>query len=394
MSETVRERLNTLDMLGITNKIVEEAQDLLSKKEKRVQDDKLPKQSISVDSMPSTRIQKANVCIASNYCKVDLDIFDKALEQMNVQEQIVYLRLYRLSWGYDKNWCLVGYGKLMKYCHLARNVVIRAVKGLIGKGWIDEMDFSNTKGTTYRIYLPFEKGFESKTTIKTIPSTSIPPQSIPIESIAGIPSTSIPPQSIHFESPFSKGSQTIPCQSIPPEGPIIDLCIIDHKIDLSLSNIIDLFYKSIGQTKISKAKRERATKCFEELILDGFTNDDIQFAIEWSLTNMKEKPYDFSIIKDTISQAMAQKDKIQKEQKLQIEKEISKTQKEEQEKEEAIERENIITIKQNLNPTERSELRNGALELIKNTEGIKEHLITEVLVEAKENEILRLRLKK
>ena len=128
------------------------------------------------------------------------------------------------------------------------------------------------------------------------------------------------------------------------------------------------------------------------LVQDGFTNDDIQFAIEWSLTNMKEKPYDFSIIKDTISQAMAQKDKIQKEHELQVEREKSKTQREEQERKEAIEKENIIAIKQNLSTTERSELRNRALELIRNTEGIKENFITEVLIEAKENEILRLEL--
>ena len=63
--------------------------------------------------------------------------------------------------------------------------------------------------------------------------------------------------------------------------------------------------------------------------------------------------------------------------------------KEEQEKEEEKERENIIAIKQNLSTTERSELRNRALEIIKNTEGIKENLITEIPIEAKENEILR-----
>jgi len=51
-------------------------------------------------------------------------------------------------------------------------------------------------------------------------------------------------------------------------------------------------------------KRERAEKCFEELIQDGFSCEDIQFAVEWTLKNMKEKPYNFSIIKDTISQAM------------------------------------------------------------------------------------------
>ncbi len=73
------------------------------------------------------------------------------------------------------------------------------------------------------------------------------------------------------------------------------------------SLIVTGFYSSIGQSRISKGKRERAEKVIEELLADGFSTEDIQFAAEWTPGNAKEEVYDFSIIKHTIGQAMAAK---------------------------------------------------------------------------------------
>lgn len=315
------------------------------------------------------------VKIKNNFTKLDNEVSDYLNKQQTPLEQSIYNRLYRLSIGWGKNHCRISSEALLTACNIKdRRTLNNGIDGLIEKGHIQVIN-RNNNGVLYRILLPQEVLInESNTDIELIPinrqmseDNSQIEYTKNVESTKNVDSTKI----THIKDNRSKDN---------------------IKDTLSQDQIIDLFYKSIGQTKISKVKRERAKKCFEELIQDGFTNDDIQFAIEWSLKNMKEKPYDFSIIKDTISQAMAQKDKIQKEQKLQIEKEISKTQKEEQDEKEAIERENIIAIKQNLSSTERSELRSRALELIRNTEGIKENFITEVLIEAKENEMLRLEL--
>jgi hypothetical protein len=56
------------------------------------------------------------------------------------------------------------------------------------------------------------------------------------------------------------------------------------------------------------------------------------------------------------------------------------------------ERERITTYKESLSPEQRSELRERALEEIRKTKGIKEEFITELFIEAKENEILRKKL--
>ena len=297
--------------------------------------------------------KRDDISISSNYYKVPNIIDDQIVGTLSTTEEIVYRHIIRLSWGWNRNWCKVGTHYFQEKSSIKSRKAIRdAINRLLEKQLIkyhtinDKVD-RDQDGTVYIIPLP--------------EVSSILPNSI-------------------------LGNNTL---GILPNDPIKYIYKDSLKNTLSPDQIVLIFYNGIDQKKISQKKRERAKTCFEELIQDGFTNDDIQFAVEWTLTNMKEKPYDFSIIKDTISQAMAQKDKIQKEQKMQMEKEISKTQKEKQEKEEEKERENIIAIKQNLSETERSELRNRALEIIKNTEGINENLITEILIEAKENEILR-----
>jgi len=53
------------------------------------------------------------------------------------------------------------------------------------------------------------------------------------------------------------------------------------------------------------------------------------------------------------------------------------------------EREKINAYKESLSPEQRSELREKALSEIKKLENVREEFISEVLIEAKENEILR-----
>jgi hypothetical protein len=376
-----------------------------SEKIQKQETPEVPKKEIIQESTPAeyTEIELAeNIDFESDYFKLPNNIY-KIAKLQDEKEHCAYIYLFRLSYGWKRNFCRFGYDAILKNTSLSsRSSVIRAVEGLIQKNHIIKIRESRQKesGTLYRVLTPDEilSGIFKLSIVKlSIVKLSISKTSIVKMGI-------VKNENEYSQIEYSQNEYTKKNKQEMDSTSVVNLTILNLttnkdnrskdniKDTLSQDQIIDLFYKSIGQTKISKAKRERAKKCFEELIQDGFTNDDIQFAIEWTLTNMKEKPYDFSIIKDTISQAMAQKDKIEKEQKLQVEKEKSKTQREEQEKEEAIERENIIAIKQNLNPTERSELRNKALELIRNTEGIKEHLITEVLIEAKENEMLKLEL--
>lgn len=161
------------------------------------------------------------------------------------------------------------------------------------------------------------------------------------------------------------------------------------KNSLYLTNIVNLFYKGIGQENITKRKREKAENDIKELLEDGFSQEDITFAINWTIKNAKEKPYDFAFIKDTIGQAIEDKKKTElQEQKIsERDKKIEKQIEEEKKFEE--EREKMESYKQRLSPEQRSELRERALNEIKKSGTVRQELISQPLIDSKENEILR-----
>ena len=90
---------------------------------------------------------------------------------------------------------------------------------------------------------------------------------------------------------------------------------------------------------------------------------------------------------------MATKKEIEAEEQKSLEREQNRAKQIEEEKKIAEERERITTYKESLSPEQRSELRERALDEIKKSGTIRQELIGQPLIEAKENEILRLRLK-
>jgi len=152
--------------------------------------------------------------------------------------------------------------------------------------------------------------------------------------------------------------------------------------------IIGNFYEKVGQSKISREKRERAENDLRELLNDGFSLEDIQFAVEWTLENAKEEPYDFSMIKHTIGQAMAVKKKAETEEAKRLEREKTAERQREKERIQKAEEEQVNTYKRGLTVGERAKLRERAEAEIRDSGQFKEEFITEYLIEAKENEIL------
>jgi hypothetical protein len=87
------------------------------------------------------------------------------------------------------------------------------------------------------------------------------------------------------------------------------------------------------------------------------------------MENSREKPYDFSLIKETIGQAMTAKKEVEAKEAKRLENEKLKNQQQEEEK-------------------QKSALRKKALDDIKKINGVKEEFITESSIEAKENDII------
>jgi len=389
----VTDSFRTLNILGINSTLIDQAKSEIRDQTSVSHDD------ISHSGIPQHDIpKKSGVNILSNFCKVDQDVFDKVIISMNVYEQSVYMRLYRLSFGYNRNWCVASYGEISKSCAIGRTMVVETIKSLISKGWLKPISFDRSKGTTYRIYLPVENGIESKTKIKfsvsqeDIPQSDIPHDDIPqydtCVSHNGISSGNTQGKSLKIKDPQSISQDDIPQNDIHLKD---RSNIKDHSLSKEdkINNVIDSFY---GSVKLPKSKRESARKVILELQEDGFTLDDISYAVQWSFDNCKEKPYDFSIVRHTIGQSMATKKENEAKTAKKLEEERLKTQQEEKEKKLAEVQERIIEHKEKLNESQKSELREKALEEIRKTKGIREEFITEILIEAKENEIIRKQL--
>ena len=387
----LRKRSSVFENLGISDETVSEAQSLLNHQQKKPVKDEQQQRSKELSKEDS-------VDIKANFVKMDADIFEYLLPILNSAEQAVYMRLYRWSWGHQRNYCQTAYAQLTKPCNMSRTTIIDAIKGLLDKKWIEVINQSYKTGTTYRVYLPIEKGYDSKTKLViSQESSSLNSSNLKISS----------PESISLDSGSLKSDSEV-CRNLAVSNPaytykdnnnqdsnsMSDLSSlksrhkdrIDHNnIDLSLS---DHFYNKVGQQKISKKEREKANAVIKEL-REQYSDFDIRYAIDWTINNWKEKPNTIGCLHSSIGQAMAAKKETETEKLKEIEREQKKAKQIEEDKKADEEREKINAYKESLSPEQRSELREKALNEIKKLENIREEFISEVLIEAKENEILR-----
>ena len=373
----------------------------------------------------------------SNFTKYPNDLHTIMLERLSKEyEGVLYVYLWRESFGYGKNYCRTSYLEILKNTLISsRKTAQRAISSLVEKHFIvraksdNGIPNINQQGALYRIFTPKEiqsRIAEEGIFLADLPLCGVVCQTIPCETTLGNASNNkvlqgMVSQGMDYETTgqtdhtlsdhTSIVRQTIPTQTIPKENTDryksngkygqTDHTHTDHpfkdnkdslKDSLSQDQIIDLFYKGIGQEKTSKQKRERAEIDIKKLLEEGFALEDIHFAVKWTLENAKEKPYDFSIINHTIGQAMAEKGKAEKKEIKNLEREriLAQKQAEDEKQEKLLEK--VREYKNNLDDNQRKQLREEALKTIRNTKGIKEEFITEILIEAKENEIIKAKL--
>lgn len=306
----------------------------------------------------------ASVYIKSNFTKFDNDVIDYLNSQQTPLEQSLYNRLYRLSVGWGRNYCRVSAETLMKSCNIKdRRTLNSGIDGLIEKGHIQIIN-RNNKGVLYKIFFAHEiLGNENSANIEIIPMDKKSNKNQK-DSTKNVDSTKNPPfKDIYKDS-------------------------LSFKETEFLQKIINCFYKGIKQEKVTKEKRERAEVNIKKLLEEGFTPEEIQYAVTWTIENAREELYDFSIINHTIGQAKAAKIRLDEENNKNIEKDKIKAQQESEGKimEEKIEK--IKSYKKNLNRKDKEELRKKAEEEIKNSKKFNTALITDILIESKENEII------
>jgi DNA-binding Lrp family transcriptional regulator len=88
------------------------------------------------------------------YLKIPNEILDSVLPALEPTEAVIFLRLYRLSVGFNQTCCTVGTGGLRRACNVSESTCRRALRRLIELGFIRQLEVVNTKeikGTTYQI---------------------------------------------------------------------------------------------------------------------------------------------------------------------------------------------------------------------------------------------------
>ncbi|MBN1290554.1 MAG: hypothetical protein JXB48_01855 [Candidatus Latescibacteria bacterium] len=292
-----------------------------------------------------TRDQKINkkhsdlsdtINIHSNFCKLDNDVSDHLFAKLSPSAQSVYLRLYRQSFGWNRNWAAESLPKLKNSCNLSLQTVRKSIKELEIKGCISKEFSDYHKATVYRVYLPSEIGVsnnapliidtqkrrgqhavlsntDSKYSQSQIPDT--PNETVQYSDMETLAAGEVKNLEAHT---IITGGQNSVIQSVYFSGTSIYnllesggalpkniLKYINNTYLIHAVDAIDEFYDSIGFSVVSRALYRKSLIDYFDIIKSGFSPDDIKYAVRWTFKNSRTRPESFSLIKHTMHLAMS-----------------------------------------------------------------------------------------
>jgi hypothetical protein len=232
-------------------------------------------------AVKNTVVEISTVTIEANYYKVPNDVSDILASQQTPAEQVVYHRLFRLSYGYNQNVCRVGMQALAAATNIAsKKTIAKALTGLVKKGHIAiEQEASNdVRGTWYRVFLPHEISTVRKLTRLKM----TPVKSTAVETSAVI--------SANIEEKSSAVENTVHLQCLENteenassiKNTVVNFAPITTDLlhTLSLPTLVDRFYELLQQ-RPSQKKRERAIQQAQKLLDEGFTLQELDYTIAW-----------------------------------------------------------------------------------------------------------------
>jgi hypothetical protein len=97
--------------------------------------------------------------VISGYTSFTNDLLDRILPTLDPFEQVVLLRLYRLTHGFNQEVAKVGYNKLISACNVKKRKLSDAIRMLEQRGYIERVGLEQggarreERGTHYRILL-------------------------------------------------------------------------------------------------------------------------------------------------------------------------------------------------------------------------------------------------
>lgn len=247
------------------------------------------------------------------------EMVDDLLPTLDSNEQVLYIRLFRLSYGFNRNYCTVSQSLLIERTGFSRNTVRTSLQSLAQKGWVRVADAGNRVSTTYLVVLPRDKITRSQNS-----RANYGPQNLTVierpsyneghdmsRSMRGSESTppggqnsdlqnltlnKRPSEQVEEPTTYDRGSN-FEGQELPPllkafthssltlhererrsnvEGQGMTL----NALILSARELVDKFYSRLGQ-RPSKVKREKSLEECLNLLLEGFTVEEVDYAITW-----------------------------------------------------------------------------------------------------------------
>lgn len=115
--------------------------------------EKLP----AVETTPP--VETTPAAIKKGYQRIPNEVMDNILPTMRPAEQAVYLRLYRLSHGFNQRTCLISLPALALKCHLSESQTRFAVRNVEARGYIRQVRVEQgaaKRGIEFEVWTPME----------------------------------------------------------------------------------------------------------------------------------------------------------------------------------------------------------------------------------------------
>jgi Helix-turn-helix domain len=244
---------------------------------------------------------------------------DDLLPMLEPNEQVLYTRLFRLSYGFNRNYCTVSQSLLIERTGFSRNTIRTSLQSLVQKGWLRIAEAGNHVSTTYQVVLPRERRMENQGCSSNVEGQNLSLRNRPSQGEAHDMSRGIRgsesnprggqnlasqdltlkkrPADVSIKTIPYEGGSNVEGQELPPllkaftnnsltllreesrstpEGQ--DLT--HNSLLLSARELVDKFYSSLGQ-RPSKIKRQKSIEECLNLLLEGFTVEEVDYAITW-----------------------------------------------------------------------------------------------------------------
>ncbi len=130
---------------------------------------------------PDTIVSDVIVDSSKGFFQYLNDLSDRVIPELKLKpfEQVVLNRLYRLSRGWKSEECTVGLGALAKQCVMSRTSVQKSIGILVEKGLIEDLGEDKKGGKEGKRY-------------RVLPGTTMPPRTIPRNTIVNSEETIVP----------------------------------------------------------------------------------------------------------------------------------------------------------------------------------------------------------